>query len=461
MKLKCRCGQHVETADPEPGDRVICSACGQTYRLFRTSGGKLAAKPVEAEEAAPAEAREVPDGAEEPEEDSLFAGWPGELKLEGPSASGEEAEESEGPPVDEESYGEPGQDRSRPAAKPSAGAGGAQESQPQAPEAGPAGQPAPREVSGTETWKESVVGSFVYAYAAPLAGNGWKALLHYAAYGAGLPLLIALVGSFQLGFVVSFMVTLAFLFFVWHTTDVKFLVPVVFLVAFPAFLLGVYSVMACLMAASVVGAMYQYLGHGSYAGSEPLQEAQPRFADDMLVPLLMVLGASILLGLVPAIVGPMVAQLTGGAEVGSLVSELQQGGGLSALSKLGGRLAGTGIIAATYLFALFCFPMVVMVLAASESVTTALNPVNVFRSIFKTPLEYILVWLFFGLNLVAGVLLAGSVGGALAVAGTQLPVVGWLALPGVMILAQYVAAVVGWRMGMLMNRGPEAFDHVS
>ncbi|MFO7959245.1 MAG: DUF4013 domain-containing protein [Candidatus Brocadiia bacterium] len=484
MKLRCRCGELVEVDLAETAATVTCSSCGQVYQLQRRPDGKLGARPVEQAAAEP----------EEPE--SSLEDLPDEFELEPPGDAQAPARQPDGAQADDvdewpdefelETPGGVEEDRTPPPAAGASegldegmefelegptGGGPAQQAPSEAEQAAPRPGGAPptpvieRAEGGPRPWQESFLGGFVYAYAAVFAGDGWRAWLKFAGIAIGITLAVlgtAWLGSVLLGmgFLTRSLIAMVFFFYVWMATDVKFLVPCIILVLLPTFMFGAGAVAFFTVCAAVTGAMYQYLTHAASSGSEPLQKVQPRFGDDMLVPFVLILGASIVLVLVPVIIGGVVSHFTGGLSL----SELQQAAGPEGPSaaQVGGALAQSFILIGTALFGFFCFPMVVMLLVASDEILASLNPVAVFATIARAPLEYIVVWLFILINAFVAVvgIIALSVftGIVSAFSGILGMLVG---TPFIILFLTFLSAAVGWRAGLFMNRNEEAFEHVA
>lgn len=483
MKLRCRCGELVEVNLAETAATVTCSSCGQVYQLQRRADGKLGARPVEQAAPEPEEPEsslenlpdefelEPPGNAQGPAEQPAGAQgagvdeWPDEFELEKPGsveettpspatgtseALGEDLDfELETPPGAET----PGQTSSegRPA-----------QQAPQRPEGSPPAPVIEKAEEGPRPWQESFLGGFVYAYAAVFAGEGWKAWLKFAGIAigitVGISVLLAGASAVQLGGIVDWLVLGVFFLVVFVTTDVKFLLPTIFLVLLPALLLQSNMIVFFIICAVTAGTMYHYLTHAASAGSESLQEARPRFGDDMIVPFVLMLGASVVLVLVPVLAGGIASHFTGGLSL----SELRQAAQDPTPVQVGSALAQSFILIGTALFGFFCFPMVVMLLVASDEILASLNPVAVFATIARAPLEYIVVWLFILFNGVVallgltGLLIAREVLKSLA--GVLGSIVG---TPIIILFLTFLSAAVGWRAGLFMNRNEEAFEHVA
>ncbi|MDP6438424.1 MAG: hypothetical protein QGH74_02210, partial [Candidatus Brocadiia bacterium] len=128
------------------------------------------------------------------------------------------------------------------------------------------------------------------------------------------------------------------------------------------------------------------------------------------------------------------------------------------------KVAAKGVlILGALFFGAFCFPMVVMLLGAAQGgsspILKALNPLNVFKAIFKAPAQYLGLWVFYAVNIiltpVVVVLVLVSITVALGPRWARL-----LNLAGFFGALVYMAGVVGWRMGMFLHRHPKVFDHV-
>jgi hypothetical protein len=283
-----------------------------------------------------------------------------------------------------------------------------------------------REAAGAgPAWANTYAGAFGYAYAAVFAGEGWQAWSRYMLVGMVASVLAPLLCC---------------------------LYPVGLLIAY----------------GSIFGAMYQYMGYAATEGARPMQRVSPSIISDMLIPAVQIVGASLLLVLLP-LVGSVLATLAlQNVDLAALEDKLKPGGGVQVAS-IANLVVNSAIIIGALVFSIFCFPMIVMLLGASRGVSglgdifrsmaVGLNPVAVFRGIFKAPLEYAGVVVFFAVNTV---LAPVAVILAMSAATTTLGdfVASLLQLAIFFGTLVYMAGVVGWRMGMFLHKRPEVFSHV-
>jgi len=288
------------------------------------------------------------------------------------------------------------------------------------------GGAAKRGTSYAPAWAESFWGAFGYAYIAVLTRGAWRAWLQYLVAGVGAPMLI-------LGLL---------------------MVPIIGCCACLA-LPGAIVVMI----AACVGGMYYYMAHAAANGFEPIPEPKVSVWHDMLMPLFLIVAANLVLGIIPNVISF--------ALVRSTLNITQDGlKGPADLAKLGAAIAGQGAVLLTMLISFFCFPMVVMLLGASQSVSKSLNPVNVFKAVAKNPLHYVGLWVFYMFNallapvlmvlLMVTVLVGVSLSGMALFAFLAIELV----VGGCGAIGVYLFAVNGWRMGMFLNRNPKVFEHV-
>ncbi len=274
------------------------------------------------------------------------------------------------------------------------------------------------------SWAGSFFGAFLYAYPAVLAGDGWQAWLKYAVIGAFLPILSIMIGALTcIGLCAAYPFAIAVLF------------------------------------GSILGGMYLYMGQAAANGAEPLREVRPAIINDMIVPFLLIAGSSIVLVIAPIFAAGFVANAVGAVPFDEVVNSLKGGGESLGFSQILRLLMASGVLVAGFLFGLFCFPMVVMLLGASQKVTTSLNPVNVFRAIFKAPGPYLALWAFFMFNILITPFLLSLAQGALRPVREDF--IGGLFINFVtMAIAIFMASATGWRMGIFLHRNASVFDHV-
>ena len=273
-------------------------------------------------------------------------------------------------------------------------------------------------------WRGSFWGAFPYSYAAVMVGDGWKAWLNYALIGAVVPLVLLYIAPLTC-----------------------LLCPVVVLLAL------------AIMFGSVIGGMYLYMARSAAHGVTPMQEVKPKIMADMVTPFLLVLCSSSVLVFGPFVAGSVIAKVTGAANVVELFGKMKGIESVLDLVQIVGALLSAGAILAGLLIGLFCFPMVVMLLGASQRVGKSVNPINVFRALFKAPLEYPVLWLFFMLNFVVTPIIVTVV--QLTISSVVQGFMANMVLAFVSIAIWiYMFSVNGWRMGMFLHRHPRVFDHV-
>ncbi len=460
-RLRCtECASSIPVYEDEVGVRGSCPACGAGIEVPASLFAPPAAEAPQAafdewpdeleldtgEPAAPPPAAQAPeapselpeglelveeepqrsqparDGAGEPDE------WPADLELNSPGRTAA-----------------PSRDPSRPRPPPPSAAprfrgavGG---------RLGPPGPP----------WAEGFLGAFAYAYAAVLAGDAWKAWLKYAAIGAVVPLVLAGVSTVP-GFHWAVPAGLFLLLLV--TVELKHLIPVAFIFLPLGLLIGFGPLVVAMVAIGApAGALYFYMIQASAVGARPIEEAQVSLSEDIMTPGVLVLLAGFGLGLIPLAAAGYAGMAVGGRSLTDLPRTVMLGEGVGALLGEPAAQAQLLILGAGALFALFCFPMVAMVLGSSQEVLRALNPVNVARGILKAPLEYAAVWAFCTANIVAASVCYGIAGVALAATAPPLVAAG-AGFVCFMLIFCYGASACGWRMGIFLRRHPALEDVV-
>jgi len=258
---------------------------------------------------------------------------------------------------------------------------------------------------GAPVWAGSLWGGFLYAYPAVLAGGGWQAWLKYAFIGAFLPNLVIFIGALTfVGICVA--------------------VPLAIAISF----------------GSILGGMYLYMSQAAARGPEPLEDVRPRVVDDMILPFFLIAASSMVLVIAPIVGAGLVARATGALPIGEMLKGLKGGAQQISLQQIVAIATASGVLIAGILFGLFCFPMVVMLLGASQKVLKSLNPINVFKAIAGAPGEYVV---------------------GRATASFQQHMIGGMVANFVtMAIAVYVASATGWRMGLFLYRNERVFDHV-
>ncbi len=493
MKARCKCGRIIVFRPELEGKTVRCPGCGKAVRLpsserpaappLKEAPGAAAPRPereeavrqgaAEADTEAPTRDEEV---AEAPRKAEPEFDWGEEFSLEREEPSPPQArpsapaapEEARAPaaPAEESGLGfesrefhldtegaaeaeeapldlGPGQIlgvRKGPAAGPPGGLAVekiqvcpkcglvATEKVDACPECGTAlGVTGARKAAGrAPAWAASFWGAFGYAYAAVFAANGWKSWLRYLLAGVGAPVLLSLFMRIPILGCLG-----------------CFAVPVVLVV----------------MLSAVVGAMYYYMAHSAAYGLESVQEARPQVWGDMVLPFFQVIFSSNLLVIGPIVAGWLVARLTGSIDFAELRDLLEGGEGVSGYAKVGGLVASSALILAGMVIGVFCFPMQLMLLGASQSLGKTANPVNMLKALFRAPLEYAILCAFFMLNIVLTPILVilGALSAAVVAEGPLGPLLVLAVIMGIMI---YMASVNGWRMGMFLHSNPKVFDHV-
>jgi len=459
MKARCKCGHIFDVTPDLEGKRVRCPRCSKVVRL-------------------PTSARPAPPSSEKEEKAGEFEfDWGEEFSLEGEEApkmgaapapeAGEEAgPEKEQPRTpglefDSEEFhldlgeqaqqgqeGEPielgpgqilGVREGTPGRGPADAAAPAGEARvcshcgrvvveevAACPECGtPLGAPAGvRRAPVSAKWAGSFWGSFAYAYPAVLAGDGWQAWLKYAFIGAFVPNIVILIGAFTcLGICVAIPLALAILF------------------------------------GSILGGMYLYMSQAAARGPEPLEQVKPRIMDDMVVPFILIAASSAVLVIAPIVAAAVVAEATGALPLDELRAAIREGGEPLGVDQILSIVTTSAVLLAGILFGLFCFPMVVMLLGASQQILKSLNPVNVFKAIIRAPAQYFALWVFFMLNVAFTQLLLHVAEGQFA--SLRQSLIGSLVVNFItMAFSVYMASATGWRMGMFLYRNEHVFDHV-
>ena len=464
MKAKCKCG-HIFDVKPElEGKTGRCPACGQMLRM------PVSKKPAPTPKPKPEAEEEGFDWGDEfsleGDEKGGKAPSPGEEegKPEGPAGAAlgfesrefrlEDLELAAGGPTGEEPI-EVGADQILGMKEKAAAVPGAAPGKPTLPTVpqgeiklcprcgrvvteelqacpecgalmGAAKAQARKRATGGPAWAGSYFGAFGYAYGAVFAGNAWKSWLRYVIAGAGVPLLIFAGTNIRfLGCIVCFLIPVAFL----------------------------------IMAGSVVGAMYFFMAHSAAHGLAPMEEARVQIKQDMIVPFFLVLFSSNLLTVGPIVAGFLVAKLTGEVDIGALKAAADAAGSLEDYVKIAGMLTSAVLLLVGLLIGIYCFPMQLMLLGASQSLGRTANPINMIRALIKAPLHYTGLCAFFMFNvaitpflLVVGSMAAGAISEGLVGAIVVFVVV--------MAISIYMAGVNGWRMGMFLNTRPQVFEHV-
>jgi len=189
------------------------------------------------------------------------------------------------------------------------------------------------------------------------------------------------------------------------------------------------------------GTMYHCMGYTSRQGAHRLPDFRPSIIDDILAPGVQVLEAAVVVGVVTAVVflGPAL-----------LLSDV-----LSTPAPV--IVVTTAVVVAGWILG----PMVYIILGGVENSVTALNPLVLGKAVRRAPWDYMALC---GFLLVLGVL---SRIGLMAFAGVALEpfprsVVTLFCLIAVPIAlaATYYMMVTGWRMGLLVWRNPQAFEHL-
>jgi hypothetical protein len=292
-------------------------------------------------------------------------------------------------------------------------------------EAGDAGGDLAEE--GGPAWAGTYWGAFLYAYAAVFAANGWKSWGRYLGVGVGTPLLIMLL--LQIPFIGCITGCIGFL-----------LIPII-------------------LAGSVIGGMYFYMAHAADSGLDPVQEARPQVWADMIVPFGQVISSSNLLVVGPIIAGILLARVTGTADLAQVADNLQTAEGAEKIAILGSTIASSALIIAGVGLGVYCFPMQLMLLGASQSQWKTFNPVNMVKAIGKAPLQYTGLSIFFSLNIILTPVLLVVASFGLA-AFSEIPFGGIIVLVVIVGICIYMGAVNGWRMGLFLYQNPDVFDHV-
>ncbi len=249
--------------------------------------------------------------------------------------------------------------------------------------------------------------------------------------------------------------------FVLAAVDVKFL-PVLALILLPPawWQSPVLVVVAFVAIGAPAGAMYYYMVEAAAWGARPVRQARLSVVDDVFTPAILVITASAVLAAIPGAVAYGLARLSGETHVNELVTALLRGEPLVRAVRAANLGWPALAILAAVLLVLFFFPMVAMVLGASEKVTKALDPFNAVMGVLQAPVEYVLLWLFCLVHVAAllAVLRLLSVGFAVVL---RPPLASHAAFVSFMLLACYGACVCGWRMGMFLHRNSQIAGLVS
>jgi len=268
-------------------------------------------------------------------------------------------------------------------------------------------------------------GAFLYAYAAVFAGQGWKAWFKYLAIGLIVPPILQILAPF-------------------------------------ACLFGcVLMILAILIRyGAVIGAMYLYMGHAARHGAESLGEVNPKIMDDMVRPAGMVGCSSLLVWLLLA-AGAGLAITMGAMAASDLDPQNLEAMDAAAILSI---MASAGVLIIAVLLAMFIWPMILMVLGASQKITASLNPVNIYKAISKAAVPYLGIFAFFWANYMASVILQMVLSAMAGPARFGEPLSKTFLRLGLeapaLALAIYAAAVNGWRMGIFLYRNDKVFTHV-
>ena len=448
MKARCKCGKIFNVTPELEGKKARCPGCGRVIRLPSRAPSE-GSEPSGAPEPSP-----EPSGEESPGDDMDFD-W-GDLELEGSESErgGAEKEtpktrapagEPAGGPTDEFSLDSGAEPEGTGVAGPEMPSGAiivcpdcgkvVEAGKEVCPDCGAAlGQEEPAATgaggAGEETgpaWAGSYWGAFLFAYAAVFAANGWKSYGKYVMAGVGIPILI---------------VVLMYIPFIGCITGcIGFLaVPII-------------------LAGAVIGGMYYYMAHSADKGLAPIFAARPQVMSDMVVPFFQVISSSNLLVVGPIIAGVLLAKVTGTADIAQMAEKLQSAQGAERVATLGSVIASSTLILGGLGLGIYCFPMQLMLLGASQSLGKTFNPVNMVKAIGKAPLQYTGISLFFAFNVILTPILLIMASFATAIFQT-IPFGGLISLVVIVSICIYTASVVGWRMGYFLYRNSDVFDHV-
>ncbi|MFP4028249.1 MAG: zinc ribbon domain-containing protein [Candidatus Brocadiia bacterium] len=263
--------------------------------------------------------------------------------------------------------------------------------------------------------KGSYWGSFAYAYLGAVGKEGWKYVGMYVLLGVFAPMILVFIPC--VGWALA-----------WGAK---------------------YG--------AIVGAMYSFMGITASKGSVALEKARkPSLLGDMIEPAFNVGCASLLVWIVLALA--IGASIFFGTLTLEQLTNRMGPGEAPQLRDLLRLVGGASFVIVGGILAMFLWPMILMILGASQSVVKALNPINTVKAIAAAPGPYLGICLFFWINYVLSFVIRVLLG--IAVPQSSGFIIVQIGGAPALAVASYMGAVNGWRMGVYLYKNNKVFDHV-